>query len=340
MTAVEAPYKWTEPYDDFLKNLILSAKKDMEAVNDDRLYITVGPTGSGKSMLSFHIIHLFAGDKLSLDHLAGTRESFARKVKDATDRFQFGGERGLPLWFDEADSDNMEQNAKWNKKLFSLYMKIRFLQFFHIWCWPSLKAVDKRFVEERVNGIFFCYTKEKDKPRLYAYFSKKSIIKLLEDDISLNYHNMRKYKDTHAAWIGRFRDYEGPFKKEYIESKHQSGFDTVNDFYEQFANVSGEVKAKTLPQDEVKQKYIREPVLSQSKMAAVFNMSVDTLRLRKYRAIEQGIVEDKETYTREEWEQISQVKTSKSFITIKKYVQTNPDASLLVATGGNGTPSN
>lgn len=322
MTAVDAPYKWPNPYDDYLQKLILAAKADMEQVDDDRLYICVGPTGSGKSMLSFHIVHLFAGDSLSLDHLAGTRESFACKVKDATDKFRRNEVKGLPLWFDEADSDNLEQNAKWNKKLFALYMKIRFLRFFHIWCWPSLRSVDRRFVEERVNGIFFCYTKEKNKPRRYAYFSKSAILSLIEEEILLNYHNLRKYKDTKATWLGYFRDYNGPLKNEYLASKHQSGYDTVDDFYDLFSNNS----SKSVPNDEKKESVIAQDNtnkgISLSQVSALLNTSKNTLQKKRNLARVKGIIPLKDNYTIEEWRDIQKVTVKTPGLTIKPYVQT------------------
>jgi hypothetical protein len=117
-------------------------------------------------------------------------------------------------------------------------MKNRFLNGFHIWCWPSLKAVDRRFVEERVNGVFFCYTKEQDKPRSYAYFSKQSILRMIDNKLPLNYYNLRKQKDKYASWLGKYRDYNGKLKQEYLETKHQGGFDSVDEFFNDFGDES------------------------------------------------------------------------------------------------------
>lgn len=233
--AIDAPYNYSDKYDEYLPRVIAAAREDIKENNDDRLFICVGPTGVGKSMLAFHILDNYTQGDVHLDYLAASRESFAVAIKKLKDKFEQGN-KGLPLWFDEADSDNLEQNAKWNKRLFSLYMKIRFLNGFHIWCWPSLKAVDRRFVEERVNGIFFCYTKEQNKPRSYAFFPKQSILRMIDNKLPLNYYNLRKQKEKYAAWIGKYRDYTGKLKEEYLKIKHDGGFDAVDDFFNDFGD--------------------------------------------------------------------------------------------------------
>lgn len=245
---IDAPYNYSDKYDEYLPKVILAAREDIKENNDDRLFICVGPTGVGKSMLAFHILDNYTQGDVHLDYLAASRESFAVAIKKLKDKFEQGN-KGLPLWFDEADSDNLEQNAKWNKRLFSLYMKIRFLNGFHIWCWPSLKAVDRRFVEERVNGIFFCYTKEQNKPRSYAFFPKQSILRMIDNKLPLNYYNLRKQKEKYAAWIGKYRDYTGKLKEEYLKIKHDGGFDAVDDFFNDFGEESKVKSVNTAQRD-------------------------------------------------------------------------------------------
>jgi len=113
-------------------------------------------------------------------------------------------------------------------------MKIRYLKILHMWCWPSLKSVDRRFVEERVNGVFFCYTKEKFNPRSYAYFPKSSILRMMDDDVRLNVHNLKKSINKYAMWVGKFKDYNGPAKAQYLEMKSVKGSDAVDEFADEF----------------------------------------------------------------------------------------------------------
>lgn len=307
--AIEAPYNYSEKHDEYLTKLVNAARDDIKDNNDDRLYIVVGPTGVGKSMLAFHIVDDYTLGEVHMDYLAASRESFAVAIKKLKDKFEQGN-KGLPLWFDEADSDNLEQNAKWNKRLFSLYMKIRFLNGFHIWCWPSLKAVDRRFVEERVNGIFFCYTKEQNKPRSYAFFPKQSILRMIDNKLPLNYFNLRKQKEKYAAWIGKYRDYTGKLKEEYLKIKHDGGFDAVDDFFNDFGD-DKEVKEKN--------GYTRADIEKRS------GFSKGKFDYHWNEGKKKGLISQEDLHTDEELQYILS-KANKNVLVIPKYVTFGGDA--------------
>lgn len=300
---IDAPYNYSDKYDEYLPKVITAAREDIKENNDDRLFICVGPTGVGKSMLAFHILDNYTMGDVHLDYLAASRESFAVAIKKLKDKFEQGN-KGLPLWFDEADSDNLEQNAKWNKRLFSLYMKIRFLNGFHIWCWPSLKAVDRRFVEERVNGIFFCYTKEQNKPRSYAFFPKQSILRMIDNKLPLNYYNLRKQKEKYAAWIGKYRDYTGKLKEEYLKIKHDGGFDAVDDFFNDFGNDETVKETNGLTRAQIE----KQSGLSKGKFDYHWNEGK-----------KKGMITQEDLHTDEELQYILS-KVNKNVLVIPKYV--------------------
>lgn len=309
----EAPYINGQPTDEYFKRLVETSKMDMQTNDDDKLFLTVGLTGAGKSMLSFHFLDKYHDGNVNIDHMVIGREKFADTIKKVKD-LVVKGEKGLSLWFDEADSDNLEQSAKWNKKLFGLYMKIRYLKICHLWCWPSLKSVDRRFVEERVNGVFFCYTKEKFNPRSYAYFPKTAILRMMDDDIRLNVHNLKKAINKYALWIGKFTDYNGPKKDEYLAKKAGSGSDAVDDFAAEFGS----------DEPETKESLESKEVFNTVEASRYLNLPHTTMDYRKRELIRLGIVTNPTNkLTRQDLDNIRNFAEVKSNI-IKNYVKSDP----------------
>lgn len=229
---LKASYDWKSGIDEAAKQYILKQKQDMLDKEDDRLFIIVGETGAGKSMLAFHLLEIYEPN-LSMEYIVQERKDFAGALKKVKDQY-VRGERNLYLWFDEADTDNLEQQARWNKKLFSMYMKLRKLAIMHIWCFPSLKAMDRRFVEEKVRGVFFCYDKAKNRPRNYVFFNKKAILSMIDDDIRLNIPNLKKARKKYGYWMGYYKDYQGKLRKDYDAKKVNSMSDAVDEFADEF----------------------------------------------------------------------------------------------------------
>jgi len=279
--------------DPFFRRIIKSSRQDMIENEDDRLYIIVGPTGSGKSMLMLHGMELYE-PSVRIDSVAGRRDDFAKCIKKLKDDWE-NGILGQPVGYDEADSDNLEQNAKWNKALFKIYMKIRYLNGFHFWCWPSLRAVDRRFIEERVNGVFFCYTKEKDIPRKYAYFPKDRLIKLLDTFENFSYQNLKRAIAKFALYVGEYRDYQGKLREDYRKKKYESGNSTVDDFYDQFGGDTKPSKSSSpvIPNPEK---------FNVTNVCEVATMSHMTYYKRRALCIKHGLIADKKLYTTKEIE--------------------------------------
>lgn len=230
---LKANYDWKSNLDDAGKWYMAKTKAEMTAKEDDRLFLVVGETSTGKSMLTFHLLEEYE-PHLDMKYIVQERKDFAKTLKLIKDEY-VQGKRNLYLWFDEADTDNLEQQARWNKRLFAMYMKLRKLSILHFWCFPSLKAMDRRFVEEKVRGVFFCYDKAKNRPRNYVFFSKKAILQMIDEKIRLNIPNLKKAKKKYGYWLGYFKDYQGPLRSAYDAKKVSSMSDAVDEFYEEFS---------------------------------------------------------------------------------------------------------
>lgn len=276
---VESILKDGEVIDQSFVSIIKASKQGILETNDDRLFICVGPTGSGKSMLGLHALENY-DDNVTIDAVKGTRKDFALGIKKMKDDWS-NGIKGQPLNFDEADTDNMEQNSKWNRAIFKLYMKIRFLNGFHWWNWPVLRTLDSRFVEERINGVFFCYTKEQHAPRKYAYFPKSAILRLLEKNKRLSFDVLKASIEKYALFQGYFRDYTGKLKKDYLEVKHKAGFDAVDEFTDEFTGKQQTTKHYNL-----------------SSVASMFNISLAEVKNHLDELGRQGIVDLGDTFNK------------------------------------------
>lgn len=283
---LKAHYDWKSPVDDALKQYILKQKKDMLDNEDDRLFIIVGETGAGKSMLAFHLLEIYEPD-LKMDYIVQERKDFAGALKKVKDQY-VRGERNLYLWFDEADTDNLEQQARWNKKLFSMYMKLRKLSILHVWCFPSLKAMDRRFVEEKVRGVFFCYDKAKNRPRNYVFFNKKAILSMIDADIRLNIPNLKKARKKYGYWMGYYKDYQGKLRKAYDEKKVHSMSDAVDEFADEFSREGKKSSAKSTHDNMVDNE--RKGVHTPSTLAKVLGVTDNAVRQRIRKLYRKGIL--------------------------------------------------
>lgn len=240
---LKAKYDWVSNIDEQAKWYINQQKEQMLAKEDDRLYLVVGETGVGKSMLTFHLLEQYEPN-LEMRFIVQERKDFAKALKTVKDEY-VAGKRNLYLWFDEADTDNLEQQARWNKKLFGMYMKLRKLAILHFWCFPSLKALDRRFIEEKVRGVFLCYDKAKHRPRNYVFFNKKAILDMVDAKIRLTIPNLKKAKKKYGFWMGYYKDYKGALREAYDNKKVSSMSDAVDGFYDEFSGMSDAGKRKT-----------------------------------------------------------------------------------------------
>lgn len=225
------PYKSGQPYDDGFKFVIAAAKKAITEKNDDFLVMGVGFTGTGKSNQLLHGYELFAEEEATVEQIALTRKDFASSLKRAKESqtVRFVG-------YDEANVNKRDALTKWNKQVLDLYWSIRGLRIFHWWCNPSLDFIDKPFIEERIKGVFFVFTKDVKRPRLYYYFRKKDILALYEKTGDLKLKTLKKHGKKYAYYRGWFRPYTGRLLQEYLAKKESRMEEKIEEFFNDYGD--------------------------------------------------------------------------------------------------------
>lgn len=199
----------------------LTTEKD-----DDFLILCAGDTGTGKSMLMMHALDKYMSDYKSVDYVGLTKGSFAsgfKKVQDVPVGFKFLGN-------DEANISKRDALSKYNKDLLDLYYSCRGLNIFHWWNNPSVDIIDKPFIKDRVKGFILITTKDKNRPRVYYYFTKNALIKIFEKYKNLDIKTIKKVKGKYASYKGWFRDYQGSLREDYLAKKNPRMIEKVDDF--------------------------------------------------------------------------------------------------------------
>jgi ABC-type dipeptide/oligopeptide/nickel transport system ATPase component len=236
MATIKAKIISNQPIDNNLKQMVLKTNEDIIRSNDDKLFIIIGPTGSGKSNLGLHMLDLYLGEKSSVDYVALNRSSFAKGLKLATAQ-----PKPRCLLYDEANINKRESGTKFNREVMDLYMSIRGLNIFHIWCNPSLDMIDKYFIQERVKGVFFCNSKQ-DKIRPYYYFKVSAILEIMDKYKSLKMPLLNKLKSRYAYYQGWYRAYNGALLTPYLQKKEKRMIEKVDTFYDRWISGADEDK--------------------------------------------------------------------------------------------------
>lgn len=237
-----APYVHGKLHDEGLSFVVKSTKQHMTENEDDTLLVIVGPPGSGKSMLAMHLVSEFTPDPLAAQ-FALTQEALA-KAHDQAVRWFHEGVPDRYVVYDEADVGRRQSLSEWNKDILSLYMTNRVFGILHVWCWPSLHLLDQAFVQERVAGVFVVLSKEKNLPRRYVFFPKAAITKLIEENVRLTFHNLKRYAPERAYYLGWFRRYDGPLLEAYKKVKIDAASTISNGFGEKYGK--GEEKTYSI----------------------------------------------------------------------------------------------
>jgi len=226
---IEAKYDRNREYDNILPRVVSVVEKSISTKNDDYMLLIGGTTGTGKTTLGFHIYELYDSESCSIEYVGLNRADFAQslnKAKDLKDK-RF-------CMFDEADVDKRGAMTRFNREIISLYMAIRGLKMFHIWCNPSIEMLDKVFIEERVKGFIYIATKDSDRPRIYYYFRKGDLLKLFEKEGNLKLPTIKKHAKKYAFYKGWFRAYKGKLLKAYGVKKRNRMEEKVSDFLKEF----------------------------------------------------------------------------------------------------------
>lgn len=275
MSLPRAPYRAGQPTDDMLPKLVGSAKSNMIKGNDDRLFLIVGDTGSGKSTLLQHIITWYSPAP-NVNNIVLRRQDFAVQQHAVNEQSQ-QGIKDLFLGLDEASVGRRDAMSSWVKDIINLYMTNRVFGILHLWAWPSAKLIESTFIEERIAGIFFCYTKDHDKPRRYVFFKKADLLKMIEDGLELSNYNLKKYRNKYGTYRGCYIKYTGPLLEAYKEIKIESALKISEEFKNKWQDGTGAKEATETTETDAK-RTSDVKMITLADAAAHFDISVDRMR--------------------------------------------------------------
>lgn len=226
---IKAPYDRKRNYDIIYEKIIKGISKTLIRKDDDYVMLYAGATGSGKSNLMLWGYELFDPEGCDHSFIGLDRQTHAVALKNAADKKQ-------PRFCadDEANVSKRDAMTKYNRQRIDLYLAIRGLNIFHAWCNPSVEMLDKAFIEERIKGMVYVLTKDVDRPRVYYYFTKKGILKMLEDCGNLKQKTIKDNGEKYAYYKGWFRKYEGNLLKPYLAKKEDRMSTKVTEFFEEY----------------------------------------------------------------------------------------------------------
>lgn len=259
-----ATYQKGNDYDNYFVKLIRGIKKKIVENNDDFLLVCVGVTGSGKSNLSLHGYELYDADNMSINNIAFKESDFADRLEYVSKQ-----EHLKFLCYDEANVNKRNSMKTWNKDLIDIYFSIRGKNILHWWNNPSVEMIDKAFVKEKINGLIYVATKSKDKPRIYYFFRKEDLLKILYNENDCLTLDKLASNRRNAFYIGCFKKYKGKLLDAYLCKKEERMDCKITDFKNKYGT--------------------KEVLLNASQIARKLNMSNDVV----YKLINKYIKEDK-----------------------------------------------
>lgn len=224
--------------DEDLRSVMRLIKEKMIKNNDDCLILNVGATGSGKSTLSGYQYDLYRFPE------QGDPNKICLTMKDFADLIGELNKYEQPervIIYDELELSKRSSMTRWNKDVMTLYFKIRGLQALHIWNHPSLQMIDRAFIQERINGVFFCIDKSTDRPRRYFFFRKQDILSMLDKYKSLNLDILKAHGQSYAYYMGFYGKYKGTLMERYSSIKSNGMDDAIKEFQKKYGK---EIKKK------------------------------------------------------------------------------------------------
>jgi hypothetical protein len=224
---IELPFDDNRMYDPYLEKYMLEVWKPSitKKHDDDGVLMIVGPTGTGKSNLALWILDGMYDDVM-ISQVALNQQAFMKGLDIAKNSNR--GNRYL--LYDEVDLNKRNAMTKWNKDIIELYYRIRGLNIFHVWCYPSANMIDGEFIRERVNNLILCYDKSTTHPRRYYMFNKKRLFELFEGKKKMHIERLISAAPKQAYYQGWFKQYDGKLKEPYLELKNIRMGDAVDSF--------------------------------------------------------------------------------------------------------------
>lgn len=235
-----------EGLDQFSRSLFSSVVKRLDGKDDDNLIMAIGTTGTGKSsLMSWAYEYYMKGVNefydtdlvMDVDKVGLNDQDHAKALKkakdDSFDKF---------CAHDEANISRRDHAKTYNKDIMKLYFQIRGLRMFHWWNNPSINIIDKEFIETRLKGLIFIYTKSVKKPRLFYYFTKKQLLDIYEKHKKLSHKILLDAGSKNAFYRGWFKKYpSNAFWNGYMLKKDSKMSGAVEEFFAKYGNSDVEV---------------------------------------------------------------------------------------------------
>lgn len=235
----KAPYKTNRKYDEYLSKVVDSINSAVQNKNDDFLLVCCGTTGTGKTSLAFHVMEEYLQDKASVDYVSLNRQDWIESLNQV-------GKEEQPRFccYDEANIHKRDSLTRWNKEVIDLYLSIRGLMIFNWWNNPSLEGLDKEFITERIKGVIFIVTKDVKRPRIYYYFTKKGILKILDKYGNLKHDTLYKVRKKYCFYRGWFKPYKGKLWDDYLSMKDDRMLQKLEEMQEKWGRGDGMMSSR------------------------------------------------------------------------------------------------
>ena len=202
--------------------------------DDDFILVIAGTAGSGKSSLGLHTYTILDPETCSIDNVALTPQDLAKAFKTAgsrTDGFRY-------VQYDEGKLNRRDWATEWSKDLLSMYHDIRGKNIYHVWCTAMPNMIDREFVDSRVKGFVFVYSKGKF-ARRFLYFTKGDLLRFMEaNDNKISIKLLNKHGASFARLDSYFLKYTGPLWAAYADKKDDRMDQRIDEFYEKYADES------------------------------------------------------------------------------------------------------
>jgi len=225
---IDSKYDTKRLYDELFEVVMKGTAKAVKEKDDDALFLIVGDTGTGKSMLMLHACELLNPD-FSVEYIGMDQVTHATALKMAKDK------KGIRICVDdEANVNKRDATTKKNKDRLDLYMAIRGLNIIHFWCNPSVEMLDKPFIEERIKALIFIFTKDVKRPRVFYYFRKDDLLNMMESEKNIKQRTLHRKGKEYAYFKGWFKDYTGFLKTPYIEKKKKRMDNKIEDYFKTY----------------------------------------------------------------------------------------------------------
>lgn len=204
--------------DKFLITLLQNVYEHLKLSYDFVLIIT-GDTGTGKSMLSLHIIELWyrviLGKEITPEHIKQINTDYKKWVVNFRDLEPYD----INIYDEGATAlDSKDAMNRLSKDLSKLFNVFRSKRFFTVIVLPSYFNLNKYFRENRLRSLMWV-----DKRGHYRFISKVGVKYLNAYNERTPFKNMNRGR---PFFTGNFKDYNGILREPY-EAMKDSGVDEI-----------------------------------------------------------------------------------------------------------------